>query len=60
MALQEVCSRLQCSIKEYTVGPIYPDANGKGAHEWLLEFEKFPNDFTVFGKLLDQTLKNLN
>jgi hypothetical protein len=25
-----------------------------------LEFEKFPDDFTVFGKLLDQTLKNLN
>lgn len=60
IALQKVCSQLQCSIKEYTVGPIYPDANGKGAHEWLLEFEKFPDDFTVFGKLLDQTLKNLN
>ena len=60
MALQEVCKKLKCSIREYTVGPIFPDSNGQGAHEWLIEFEKHPQDLTEFTSVLDKALKSLN
>ncbi|MEY3398458.1 MAG: hypothetical protein RL220_1052, partial [Bacteroidota bacterium] len=30
------------------------------AHEWLIEFERQPNDLSVFTETLDNTLKKLN
>lgn len=59
-AIQLVCKVLNCSIKEYSVGPIYPDENGKGAHEWLIEFDKQPDDLGTFAQHLDEALKSLN
>ena len=32
----------------------------KGAHEWIIEFRKLPNDFEYFIELLDNALKSLN
>jgi hypothetical protein len=32
----------------------------KGAHEWMIEFKKKPEDITVFQKVLDETLQSLN
>ena len=31
-----------------------------GAHEWLTEFDKEPNNFEYFAHVLDTTLKQLN
>ena len=31
-----------------------------GAHEWLIEFEKEPNNFEFFVALLDESLKKQN
>jgi hypothetical protein len=32
----------------------------KGAHEWMIEFKKQPNDMAFFTKTLDETLQSLN
>jgi hypothetical protein len=32
----------------------------KGAHEWMIEFNKKPNDISQFQKILDETLQSLN
>jgi len=32
----------------------------KGAHEWLIEFKKAPNNMDEFNTLLDYTLQSLN
>ena len=34
--------------------------HSKGAHEWIIEFEKEPKDIQQFSKLLDQCLQKQN
>jgi hypothetical protein len=31
-----------------------------GAHEWIIEFEKIPNNLEYFADILDKTLKKIN
>ena len=47
-------------VKEYSAAPRYMDENGAGAHEWLVEFDKEPNDLGYFAEMLDNALKNVN
>ncbi|MBL4657640.1 MAG: GH3 auxin-responsive promoter family protein [Flavobacteriales bacterium] len=59
-ALSIACSKSGAVVSEYTAGPIYMDANGAGAHEWLIEFEKKPSDLLYFTETLDNALKSIN
>ncbi|MFV0522351.1 MAG: GH3 auxin-responsive promoter family protein [Mangrovibacterium sp.] len=59
-ALKTACERTHASIKEYTAGPIFMSEDTKGAHQWIIEFEKEPNDLHHFISVLDNTLKTLN
>jgi hypothetical protein len=47
-------------VNDYTAAPIYFSDNSNGAHEWLVEFEKEPNDLQHFIYELDAALKNIN
>lgn len=46
-------------VKDFTVAPVFMEKNS-GAHEWLIEFEKEPNNFEFFAALLDESLKKQN
>jgi hypothetical protein len=35
-------------------------ASSKGTHEWIIEFEKAPDDINKFTDILDSTLKSIN
>jgi len=59
-ALLVACEKTDASIIEYTAAPIYFDNNEYGSHQWLIEFEKTPEDLHFFTELLDNALKNLN
>jgi len=59
-AFQIACERTNAIISEYTGGPIYMNDNQKGAHEWIIEFEKEPDDPDHFILLLDGALKTIN
>lgn len=59
-ALEAVCQKMNCEIKEYTVGPIFPDQDGKGGHEWLIEFENETPSLDEFQENLDLELIKLN
>lgn len=59
-ALAFACHQTQASIKEYTAAPIFFGENQAGSHEWLIEFEKTPNDLNLFFQLIDQKLQELN
>lgn len=59
-ALQVACERTGASIKEYTAGPVFMNENQSGAHEWLIEFEKLPDNMDYFSEILDNTLKAIN
>ena len=59
-ALQITCEKTNSLIREYTAAPIFMEANKKGAHQWLFEFEKMPESIEYFAEILDNALKSLN
>jgi hypothetical protein len=59
-AFKIACERTGAIISEYTGGPVYMKENQKGAHEWIIEFEKLPNDLDHFISLFDGALKTIN
>ncbi|MFD0795841.1 GH3 auxin-responsive promoter family protein [Maribacter chungangensis] len=49
------------SVNEFTVAPqITPENNELPYHEWLIEFEKEPQDMATFIKVLDKALQLQN
>jgi hypothetical protein len=59
-AFHIACERTNAIISEYTGGPIYMKENQRGAHEWIIEFEKKPDDLDHFIQLFDGALKTIN
>ena len=59
-AIAKTCEICNAEVIEYTVAPVFMDANSKGAHEWVIEFRKYPTDMDKFRNVLDETLQSLN
>ena len=59
-ALAKTCAALNCEILDYTVAPIFMDGKEKGAHEWIIEFKKHPDNIENFRELLDKNLQQVN
>jgi hypothetical protein len=59
-ALHEACMATGALISEYTAAPVYMNEDQKGAHEWVIEFDRHPEDIGVFATILDRTLMDLN
>lgn len=47
-------------VSDYTVAPVYFSEGNNGCHEWLIEFEKAPDNLEAFAYELDCALKSLN
>lgn len=58
-ALQVACEKTHASITDYTAAPVFMSEKN-GAHQWLIEFEKEPNNPEYFIDVLDKELKKLN
>jgi hypothetical protein len=59
-AMAEACKETDAVVIDYTAGPVYFSDKGNGAHEWLVEFEKEPNNIEKFSTVLDEALKKQN
>ena len=59
-ALNIACERSHAIVAEYTAGPVYLKEEKKGAHEWLIEFAKPPEDIEFFTNTFDNALKSIN
>jgi hypothetical protein len=59
-ALKIACEKTGALIKEYTAAPVFMNQNSTGAHEWLIEFSKKPENIILFTEILDTALKSLN
>jgi hypothetical protein len=59
-AIALASERTGACVKDYTAAPIYFSEQSNGAHEWLIEFEKQPENLEQFVYELDSSLKNLN
>jgi hypothetical protein len=47
-------------VTDYTAAPVYFSDDSNGAHEWLIEFDKAPDDLNNFTFELDNALKSFN
>lgn len=54
------CEKTNSRIAEYTAAPIYLTNTSAGGHEWLIEFEKEPENLELFTIHLDEALKSVN
>lgn len=59
-ALKKTIAEVPCFIKDYTVAPIFMKGKEKGAHEWMIEFSRQPEDIFAFAKALDLHLQRVN
>ena len=58
-AVSKACAQHDCQATDFTVGPKYMD-HGKGAHEWIIEFDKSPEHLEAFAESLDLALQAVN
>ena len=59
-ALRKASELTHSEIVDYTAGPIFMKGKEKGAHEWIIEFKKLPDDNSTFNQLLDAFLQEAN
>ena len=59
-ALERVSAKTKSIISNYTAGPIFMEKDSQGAHEWIIEFEKEPENLNRFSSLLDEALQEEN
>ena len=59
-ALRSSCQKTGAEIMDYTAAPIFMSRNEKGAHEWIIEFRKAPEEIEYFTEVLDNALKSIN
>lgn len=59
-ALATACAECSCSVKDYTVAPVFTHANTRGCHQWLIEFAEKPHDMNLFATILDKALQSEN
>jgi hypothetical protein len=59
-ALFTACEKTHAAIHEYTAAPIYMGEGIKGTHEWIIEFDKSPDNDSIFRESLDLELQKIN
>jgi hypothetical protein len=59
-AIAKACCLTNAEVIDYTVAPVFMIDKEKGAHEWMIEFRKKPEDMEAFRAILDDTLQSLN
>ncbi len=59
-AIAEACHATGAIVNDYTAAPVYFSDGANGAHEWLIEFEKNPENLEAFVTELDKALQSIN
>ena len=59
-ALERACRETGAVVGEYTVAPCYMSLRERGAHEWIVEFDREPDDRARFAEVLDRELRAVN
>ena len=59
-AIAIAAEKTESIVNDYTAAPVFFSEHANGAHEWLIEFEKKPDNLQQFIIELDNALKNCN
>ncbi len=58
--IEKACNISGAIVSEFTAGPVFMDESSKGRHQWIIEFEKEPENIDNFAIELDKQLQELN
>ena len=58
--LAAACAATGARITDYSAAPVFMDAQAKCRHQWLIEFDRQPDDLDCFAQVLDRTLQQIN
>ena len=56
IAVAFASDKTNSQVENFTMSATSPDKNGRGRHEWIIEFKKAPSDQKKFIKILDEKL----
>lgn len=59
-AIAAACKATGAIVSDYTAAPLYFSDEGNGAHEWLIEFDKLPENLDAFVTAMDSHLRSIN
>ncbi|GGF26420.1 GH3 auxin-responsive promoter family protein [Flavobacterium limi] len=59
-AMKEATAETNIVINEFTVAPQITPASGLPYHEWLIEFEKEPENMQAFAEAIDDSMRKQN
>ena len=59
-SLQETITKIPAQVNEFHVAPQVNPESGLPYHQWLIEFEKEPENMADFSELIDNTLQKHN
>ncbi len=59
-ALSRTAKKFGVSVKDYTAAPLFFAEEGKGRHDWVIEFEEVPRDIEAFALDLHEELRKEN
>ncbi|MDX6180975.1 GH3 auxin-responsive promoter family protein [Flavobacterium sp. Fl-77] len=59
-AMKQATTGTEIVINEFTVAPQINPSSGLPYHEWLVEFEKEPQDIEVFAEAIDNAMREQN
>ncbi len=61
-ALKMACTTHNATVRNFTAAPVFYDdgQEGRGGHQWCVEFEQAPADVASFIDVLDEALQALN
>jgi len=59
-AITIACRQTESIIDNFTAAPVFLEKGKRGGHEWIIEFKVKPKDLTVFSRILDENLRQIN
>ena len=59
-AIAIAAEKTNAVVNDYTAAPVYFSEHGNGTHEWLIEFDKEPDEINSFIVEMDAALKSIN
>ena len=54
------CASTGAVVNDYTAAPVYMEQVARGGHEWIIEFERTPEDLDGFIDAMDAELRAVN
>lgn len=59
-ALEKVAEKYGVRIIDYTAAPVFMSEKSKGKHQWIIEFDRNPENLNAFSHDFDEALKEQN